>query len=174
MKQVIITGIFLPIVVGIVLLLLEHKVIAPKQDENSQSYQIVQLSSQSNNSKNFSEIPHQAISKALVSDAKLINPIELRAQISIADQIYGIDPRDIEYLKIIDRALLSNNFDIAVEVVNKLYNIDKEDDYYEKLINYALNYKKIELAEQMASEIYNLDRKDSALKLLLEVRTKGY
>jgi len=100
--------------------------------------------------------------------SRRLDPKVLRSQIAIADQIYGVDTRNAEYTKIIDRALIINELDLALLVTDKLYGVDVRNDNYEKIIHRAISLKKLDLASQAVSKIYGVDRKNADLKLLLD------
>jgi hypothetical protein len=167
MKQIA-TLLLIPILVGVILLLVEHKVIAPSEASPMarENYHAQKTSP--------SATPELASTvSALPTSEKALSSTQtnaFQAQITIADLIYGTTPRNTAYVQIIERAIQKNNLTTAVTVAEKLYGTDIRNDNYDKIINKAIELKQLDLAEKIASEIYGSNRRNAGLSRVLAAR----
>lgn len=105
-------------------------------------------------------------------DAKGFSSDYLSSQLALADAVYGTDPRNSAYVKIIDQALERNDFSSAKKIIAKVYGTDLRNREYIRTIDQAIAQKRLEDAEELASQIYGTDARNAVLGRLLDARAK--
>jgi hypothetical protein len=116
--------------------------------------------------------PDSQPSQKTKSEATGLSNDHLSSQLALADAIYGTDPRNSAYVKIIDQALERNDYASAKKIIAKVYGTDPRNREYIRTIDQAIAQNKLEVAEDLAPQIYGADARNAVLGRLLDARAK--
>jgi hypothetical protein len=97
----------------------------------------------------------------------------LSALLSTADQLYGVDNRNLAYSKIFEKALAQNNYAFATKVVDKAYGVDIRNKLYMKAIDQAISQNRVDLAEPLIEKLYGVGPRNAAINKVLDAKAKA-
>lgn len=116
--------------------------------------------------------PTPQVSPKTVPQAGRVSGDYLSSQLALADAIFGTDPRNAAYVKIIDQALERNDYASAKKIIAKVFGTDPRNREYIKTIDQAIAQDRLEVAEELAPEIFGTDARNAVLRRLLDARAK--
>lgn len=92
---------------------------------------------------------------------------ELKELFHVASKINGYSPRNEEYSKIINQALLERKPEFAFAVAKEIYGSDPRNREYSKIISQCLSFGRYELAIKVADAVWGTTPRNKEYKKII-------
>lgn len=161
-RNIIIGGILIPLVVGIILLLIEHKVFSPSSPKTD-----------SNISKSSPKPEVKQPVRIENKDVPIEKETDLNKTFQVANKIYGTSERNKQYCRIIETAIERAELEFAFKVADDIYGTTERNTEYKEIIKAALKEQRYDLAIKMADEIYGTTERNKVYELIISERLKN-
>jgi hypothetical protein len=163
-KSWIVTAIFAPIFVGLILLQAEHFFFSKDTPSKTASVESV--------SEKAQQVVKQ-IESVQKSEESFMEPDigNLQTLFEVAKKIYGSTERNAEYVKLIHVALAEEKPGFAYKVAKEIYGSTERNVQFVNIIDKCLANKMFALSLQVAEQIYGSTERNAQYKKIIEAGT---
>ena len=145
---------------------------SPKQQKQHKITEIKLINGEQKESPVVINKSVETVARGLHSESEQGNT-DLENLYKVAEKIYGVTPRNKQYLKIIDVALNKHDLEFAFTVAKNIYGTNPRNEAFKKIIIIALKMKKYNFATVVADEVYGANAKNEMYTLIITEKSKS-